>query len=98
MSNNISSSQNLSLLKITNCRFDSDVHFDIYGLITFKSCQFTSAKLIFSILQTINEFKHSDDNLAKISSYAASHKIQVLQCNFTSEIDGMVIFHVHEVW
>ena len=98
MSKNVSSSQNISLVQVKNCWFDTDVHFHIYGLITFKKCQFTFSELIFSIFQNIIEFKPSTEHLEQVPYYAANHKIKLLECNFTGNYwHRYVIFNVHGV-
>ena len=98
MSKNVSSSQHISLVQVKNCSFDTDVHFDICGLITFRKCQFTSSTLIFSIFQNNIEFKPSTEHLEQFHYYAASHKIKLLECNFTGNYKRKhVIFNVHGV-
>ena len=94
MSQNVSSSQNISLVQLKNCWFDTDVHFQIYGLITFKKCQFTSSKFIFSIDRNIVEFEPSTEHLEQFHYYAANHKIKLLECNFKGTD---LVFNVHGV-
>ena len=92
MSQSISFSQNITLVQVANFWFDTDVHFIIYGLITFKKCQFTSSRLIFSIDRNIVEFKPSTEHLGQFHYYAANHKIKLLECNFKGTV---LVFNVH---
>ena len=72
------------------------IHFHIYGLLTFRKCQFTSSKLIFSIIQNIVEYNLSTEQLGQFHYYAASYKIKLLECNFIS--NNQIGFNVHRVW
>ena len=95
MSKNISASQNISLVQLSNCQFNSDVYFKIYGLVTFTKCWFTYSHFRFSIRRNNHEFKPLTKHLADFHAYAESHKIQFLQCNLRG---SFIIFNVEEVW
>ena len=69
-----SSSQNISFVQVKNFWFDTDAHFHIYELITFKRCMFTSSKITFSIVRNIVEFKPLIQCLGQFHYYAANHK------------------------
>ena len=104
VSENVLPSQNISLVQVNNCWFNTDyVRFIIRGLVTFKRCWFTESKvtllLYFSILPSINEFKPTAELLSEFHFYASNHKIQLIQCNFTGKsYKGVVIFNVYEVF